>query len=76
MATLSQSGFGAGRLYSSIGNLGMTICGNDLAGSYYLTASLAASVAGIAVFGTSCVMFIADFLFGVFAGFVSAPLAL
>ena len=76
MLTLGQSCFLAGCRNSSIDNLGMSLGVNDLAGSYYLTAILAVGVAGISVFGTSCVLFFADFRFGVFAGFFSGPLAL
>ena len=73
MLALGQSCFLAGCRNSSIDNLGMSLSGNDLAGSYYLTAILAVGVAGIAVFGTSCVLFIADFGVLVFTGLCSSP---
>ena len=73
MLALGLSGFFAGRRNGRIDNFLMTLSGNSRAGSYYLTASLAASVAGIAGHGAGCVLGVADFGIFMIAGLDSSP---
>ena len=73
MLALGQSCFLAGCRNSSIDNFGMSLSGNDLAGSYYLTAILAVGVAGVAGHGASCVLSVADFGIFMIAGLGSFP---
>ena len=73
MLALGQSCFLAGCRNSSIDNFLMSLSGNSRAGAYFLAAILAVGVAGIAVFGTSCVLGVADFGIFMIAGLGSSP---